>query len=293
MLISACAGAQNVFPLYPAGVPNSKPSPETETKTVTNGSIRYGKISQPTLEVWLPPAGKANGTAIVICPGGGYSIVSYTNEGTNIAEAFNKIGVTAFILKYRMPSDSYIQNKTIAPLQDAQMAIKTIRERAKEWNIDTAKVGIIGFSAGGHVASTALTHFNTPVIDNANGTSLRPTFGILGYPVVNLTDSLMHKGSRDNLLGPSPSQEMIRLYSNDLQVTRQTPPTLLFQAADDRTVKVGNSIAFFEALVKNGVQAEMHIYPKGGHGFGINNRTTPDQWIDRVENWMKANGWVK
>ncbi|MXV17768.1 alpha/beta hydrolase [Hufsiella ginkgonis] len=285
--------AQNVIPLYPNGVPNSTGNAGEETKTVTNGSIRYGQISKPSLEIWLPPAGKASGAAIVICPGGGYSIVSYTNEGTSIAEAFNKMGVAAFILKYRMPSDISMKDKTIGPLQDAQTAIKIVRQRAKEWGVDTARVGIIGFSAGGHLASTAGTHFNKAVIDNKEGISLRPDFMILGYPVINLTDSLMHQGSRTNLLGTSPPAELVTLYSNDLQVTKRTPPTLLFHAGDDKTVKVANSIRFYESLLRNGVPAELHLYPKGGHGFGLYNKTTSDLWIERVENWMKAGGWIK
>lgn len=278
-----------LIPLYPGNIPNSIPGADEETKVNDpNGNIRYGKVSTPTLEIFLAPKEKANGAAVVICPGGGYSIVSYINEGVNVAREFNKIGVSAFILKYRIPSDKIMKDKTIGPLQDAQTAIKMVRQRAREWNIDTARVGIIGFSAGGHLASTAGTHFNTAVIQNKEKINLRPSFMILGYPVISFSDSLMHKGSRTNLLGAEPSEDAISLFSNELQVTKHTPPTFLFHAGDDKTVKIANSLRFYEALLAKGVSAEMHIYPKGGHGFGINNKTTNDKWMERVENWLRS-----
>ncbi len=285
--------AQTVIPLYKGKVPNSIKHSEQEVKNVNDaGQIRYSKVTQPTLEIHLPEAGKANGTAIVIIPGGGYGIVSYTNEGTDIAREFNKMGIAAFILKYRLPSDKIMADKTIGPLQDAQQAIKTVRMRAKEWGVDTAKVGIIGFSAGGHLASTAGTHFTKSVIDNKEKINLRPDFMILMYPVISLTEELMHKGSRDNLIGSNPSIQLTSLYSNNTQVTEKTPPTILIHAGDDRTVKVENSLRFYESLLRCGVPAEMHIYPKGGHGFGVNNRTTPDKWTERVENWLKSGNFI-
>ena len=285
--------AQTVIPLYKGKVPNSIKHSEQEVKNVNDaGQIRYSKVTQPTLEIHLPEAGKANGTAIVIIPGGGYGIVSYTNEGTDIAREFNKMGIAAFILKYRLPSDKIMADKTIGPLQDAQQAIKTVRMRAKEWGVDTAKVGIIGFSAGGHLASTAGTHFTKSVIDNKEKINLRPDFMILMYPVISLTEELMHKGSRDNLIGSNPSIQLTSLYSNNTQVTEKTPPTILIHAGDDKAVKVENSLRFYESLLKCGVPAEMHIYPKGGHGFGVNNRTTPDKWTERVENWLKSGNFI-
>jgi acetyl esterase/lipase len=285
--------AQTIIPLYAGKIPNSIAVPDPEVRSVDKaGNVRYAKTSIPSLEVLLPAKDIANGTAVIICPGGGYTYTSYTHEGTKIAEAFNKMGVAAFILKYRIPSDVYMVDKNIGPLQDAQTAIKLVRMRAKEWGVDTAKVGIIGFSAGGHLASTAGTHFNMPVIDNKENINLRPSFMILGYPVLDLSDSLMHKGSRVNLLGESPSPEKIRLYSANYQVSSQTPPTFIVHAEDDKTVKVQNSIVLYQALLKNGVPAELHIYPKGGHGFGINDSNT-GHWIDRAQDWMKANGWIK
>lgn len=284
--LTTCAvlQAQDTIPLYPNGVPNSmvRPVPHKETKNTV--------ITDPTLTVFLPAAG--NGTAVVICPGGGYSHLAIDKEGYKVAEAFNRLGVAAFVLKYRLPNDEIMKDKTIGPLQDALSAIKMVRERAGEWKIDINKVGIAGFSAGGHLASTAGTHFNQVVIENKNGTNLRPDFMILLYPVISFSDSLTHIGSRNNLIGISPSPELINLYSNELQVTPQTPPTFLVHAGDDKTVKVHNSINFYNALHQNGVLAEMLIYPKGGHGFGLYNKTTEDSWMERCRDWMKSNGWL-
>jgi len=192
-----------------------------------------------------------------------------------------------------LPNDTIMLNKEIGPLQDAQQAIKIVRERAKEWNIDTNKVGVAGFSAGGHLASTLATHSTNEVIDNKEHTNLRPDFQVLLWPVISMADSLMHKGSRDKLLGESPSIKMIREYSTELRVNAQTPPAFIAHAGDDKAVTVTNSILYYQALQKNNVIAELHIYPKGGHGFGLINPTTPDRWLDRCRNWMISNSWLK
>ena len=196
------------------------------------------------------------------------------------------------MLKYRIPNDKWMLHKEIGPLQDAQRAIQLVRQNYKEWNIDTNRIGIMGFSAGGHLASSAATHFYKNYIDNPKQTSLRPDFQILLYPVVSFTDSICHMGSRDNLIGKNPSGEMIREYSGELQVTSATPTAFLVHATDDKTVNVLNSVFYYEALLKNKVPAELHIYEKGGHGFGLYNKTTKDIWIDRLYNWMQANGWL-
>lgn len=197
--------AQTVIPLYPGAVPNSiNNSTYEEVKSGTPDNIHYSKVSKPTLEIYLPKE-NASGAAIVICPGGGYTNLSYSHEGIEIAEAFNKIGVAAFILKYRLPSDLIMKDRSIGPLQDAQMAIKTVREGASKWNLDPNKIGIIGFSAGGSLASLAGSHYNDPKIANPNNTSLRPDFMVLMYGVLSMTDSLTHKGSHDNLIGLTPT----------------------------------------------------------------------------------------
>lgn len=286
--------AQTVIPLYPGIVPNSiNNNAYQEVKSGTANDVGYSKVTKPTLEIYLPAKEKASGAAIVICPGGGYAFLSYDHEGTEIAKAFNAIGVAAFVLKYRLPSDAIMKDKTIGPLQDAQMAIKTVREGAAKWQLDANKIGIIGFSAGGNLAALSGTHFSDAKITNLNNTSLRPSFMVLLYPVISLTDSLAHGGSRKNLLGENPSPESIRYFSNELNVNSNTPPTLLVHAEDDNTVNVKNSLYFYQALLKNKVSAEIIIYPKGGHGFGLNNKTTPDQWMEHCKNWMIGNGWIK
>ena len=285
--------AQEIIPLYKE-VPNSKPIANREkSETGKDGILRINKVSEPTLIVFLPPKEKANGTAVIICPGGAYSMLAASHEGTDVAKVFNEWGITAFVLKYRLPDDSIMEQKEIGPLQDAQRAIQLVRLNAKKWGIAANKIGIMGFSAGGHLASTAGTRFNSAVIKNIKNTSLRPDFMILLYPVISFTDSLANMGSRNNLIGKNPTQEKINYYSNELQVTKQTPPTFLVHAKDDGGVKVQNSIAFYNALQKNSVPSEIHLYEKGGHGFGMNNKTSEDKWMDWLQVWMKKNGWVK
>ena len=285
--------SQTILPLYKDSVPNNKPVKDAEEITDNNGILLIGKITKPTLTVFLPPKEKANGTAVVICPGGGYSVVAFDYEGTEVAKKFNDMGVAAFVLKYRIPNPETMVDPSIGPLQDAQRAIKMVRESAKQYNINPDKIGIMGFSAGGHLASTEGTHFNKPVIANTSNTSLRPNFMILIYPVISFTDSIAHMGSRNQLIGKNPSPEKVKEYSNELQITSNTPPTFLVHASDDGGVKVQNSITFYLALVKNNVPAEMHIYETGGHGFGMKQKNKNEFWMERCKNWMQNNGWVK
>ena len=186
-----------------------------------------------------------------------------------------------------------MEEKKVGPLQDAQQAIRIVRQRASEWNVKPNRIGVMGFSAGGHLASTAGTHFNNAVIENPGNVSLRPDFLILIYPVISFQDSIAHIGSRDQLIGSKPTAEKIKFYSNELQVTKNTPPTFLVHASDDKGVKSENSIVFYQNLIKNKVPAEMHLYQGGGHGFGLNNKTTKDLWMDRCEAWLSMNGWLK
>ena len=281
-----------VLPLYSGAIPDSKPSQVRETSVTEAASVRIASVVQPTLTVFMPDRAKATGTSVIICPGGGYSFLAMTHEGYDVAKRLNELGVAAFVLKYRLPDDRSQPDKTIAPLLDAQQALRLVRQLAPKYNLNPERIGMMGFSAGGHLAATAGTHFARPVGDNPGPASVRPAFLVLLYPVISFSDSIMHKGSRDNLLGPSPSAEQIRQYSNELQVSAQTPPTFLMQAEDDKTVPVQNSLVFYQALHRHHVPAEMHIYPKGGHGFGMNNATTKDQWMDRLQNWLDANGWL-
>ena len=271
--------------LYKNGVPNSIAAPNKENSTSRDNIIRIAKVSVPSFTIFKPA--KPNGKAVIICPGGGYSILAFDKEGTNVAEEFNKWGVTAFVLKYRLPDDSTMIDKSIAPLQDAQQAIRLIRNNAKQWGINANQIGIMGFSAGGHLASTAATHFDFKADPgNSDTTSTRPDFAILIYPVISFDSSIYNKGSKDNLIGVRASAKKVNFFSNDLQVTPNTPPSFLVHAGDDKGVLVENSIRYYQACIKNKVLAEMHLYPKGGHGFGMNNKTTDDNWLERLHNWM-------
>ena len=274
----ASAPVQSV-PLYgDAAIPNSKPGPDEETGT--NGvSIR--KVSRPQIQVYLPAKAKATGASIVIFPGGSYAGLSLEYEGTQQANYFIDHGIAAFVVKYRIPSDATMIDKSIGPLQDAQQAMRFARQHAAEWNLDPRRIGAIGFSAGGHLASTLATHFDTP--------DLRPDFLVLVYPVISMDTKITHMDSRKALLGADPSDAKIRLFSNELQVTKDTPPTLILHAADDQLVDVDNSVAFFEALRHAGVPVEARLFQKGQHGFSLMPR---DRWQSAIMDWLASNGWL-
>jgi acetyl esterase/lipase len=291
--LSFLTRAQTVLPLYADSIPNSRPAPDEEKSEMQNGILIISKISRPSITLFLPPKEKANGTAVIICPGGGYWVEAAGHEGADVAKKFNEMGITAILLKYRIPDEHTMINREIGPLQDAQQAIKTVREHAREWHINPSRIGIMGFSAGGHLASPAGTHFNQAVIANPNHSSLRPDFMLLIYPVISFQDSSGHIGSRDQLLGKNPSQEKKDYYSGELQVTDQTPPTFLVHASDDTGVNPDNSILFYQALLKHKIPAELHLYQSSGHGFGMHLHNTKEQWMERCENWLDANGWLK
>ena len=275
------------MPLYPKGVPNSKATPAAYVEKNDKGWVTM--VSIPTITSYFPGPGRANGTAIVIFPGGGYAGLSMENEGSSVARAFNAIGITAFVVKYRLPSDEIMIDKTIGPLQDAQQAVLVVRQHAHDFKIDPNKIGIIGFSAGGHLASTEGTHFSKILVDNPAGLSARPDFMILLYPVISFGE-MAHVGSREALLGKNPSSELLNLYSNEKQITADTPPTLLVHAGDDTVVPVQNSVMFYEGLLNAKIKAEIHIFQDGGHGFGLNNPKSKDKWIDWAKNWLTEDG---
>ncbi|MEN8230282.1 MAG: alpha/beta hydrolase [Bacteroidota bacterium] len=281
--------AQQEIPLYTGGIPNSRVTPDKEKK-VFNADVDtiLSEVSRPTLRIYLPSNEKANGTGVIICPGGGYHNLCIEMEGNRIAKAFNDFGVAAFVLKYRLPSDKTMVDKSIAPLQDAQQAIKIVRDKAIEWNINPQKIGIMGFSAGGHLAATAGTHFNNELIDNKEDSNLRPDFMILVYPVISFTDSIGHIGSREYLLGKSPTKEQILFFSNEYHVSSSTPPTFITHAGDDTVVSIANSLHFYEALNNNLVPAALHIYSSGDHGYL---KQPPfEEWFGRCVYWIKNNG---
>ena len=253
--------------LWSEGAPdgNGITTPETWPR-----ADRVASVSEPTLIVY--PAARPNGLAVIACPGGGYAFLSMGQEGRNMAKWFNSLGITFAVLKYRMPNKGH----HTVPLNDALQAVRLMRGQAEKWNI--AKVGIMGSSAGGHVASTASTHFTE---------DSRPDFQILLYPVITMDKSFTHEGSRMELLGDAPSEELVKLYSNELQVTPQTPPAFILHCTDDKTVPVENSLMYYQALKKNGVSVTLHIYPKGGHGFGhYDTFHYKRQWTGEVEKWL-------
>ena len=291
---SMTSRSQQTIRLYKE-IPNSKTAVnyKENADTGTDGVIRISKVSIPDIAVFQPENSSTKNSAIIICPGGGYSILAYNLEGTTIAKILNSWGVTAFVLKYRLPDSSIMNDPSIGPLQDAQRALQFVRENAAQWKVDPEKVGIMGFSAGGHLAATASTHFEKAFIRNPNQVSLRPDFSILVYPVISLKADITHRGSRDNLLGKNASEKMVNDFSNELQVTKNTPPAFLILAGDDKAVNPENSIRYYQALKKNNVPAELHLYQNGGHGFGSENKTTDDDWMQRLKHWMEHNQFLQ
>ena len=242
-----------------------------------------------TLTVYRPDA--ANGTAVVVCPGGGYAVLATDHEGTEVAGWLNGLGITAFVLRYRVRP-----HRHPAPLLDAQRAVRVVRSGAKKYAVQPDRVGILGFSAGGHLASTAATHHDTPLEgadDLAATVSARPDFAVLVYPVVSFTDPATHRGSLRNLLGDDPDPALVRSLSNELAVTADTPPTFLVASVEDAGVPARNSILFHEACVARGVPSELHVFEAGPHGFGLaTRRRGPSIWPTLCADWMRGHGWV-
>ena len=257
------------------------------------GAFGADDVDKPSLTIFLPPAGRATGSAVVICPGGGYGFLAVDHEGKQIAQWLNSMGIAAFMLKYRLGP----RYRHPAPLQDAQRAIRLVRTRAPEWGVDPMRVGILGFSAGGHLASTAATHFDDGrpnASDPVERQGSRPDFAVLAYPVISLVDPPAHSGSRRNLLGEPPDPALVELLSNERQVTPRTPPTFLFHTADDAAVPVANSLLFFEALLKAGVPAELHVFPHGKHGVGLaGSDPALSAWPRLCATWMDGLGLLK
>ncbi len=249
--------------------------------------LKVYKVTSTTLTVFKPEI--PNGTSVIICPGGGYQYLSIEKEGVKIAKWLNTLGITAFVLKYRLPSDEIMKDKSTGPLQDAQQAVRYVRRNASSWNLKEDKIGIIGFSAGGHLAAMLSTHYNDKVCEIKDTTSARPDFSVLVYPVISMDDSIAHKGSKKRLLGESPSEVLVEKFSADKQVDSLTPPTFLAHASDDKSVPDQNSINYYLALKRYDVPVEMHLYQKGGHGFGLGKIGTSQYWTEHCEEWLKAN----
>jgi len=290
LLFSISAMAQEITPLYLHGIPNYKEVVNKQfAERGSDGKERISKVTIPTYHFFPAPNASKPASCVIICPGGGYRILASSHEGYDIAAKFNEIGVSALVLYYRLPEDSAQVERKYAPLQDAQAAIALVRGNAGKWNVDPSRVGIMGFSAGGHLAATASTHFTKDYTGIHAGANLRPDFSILLYPVISMRP-FGHGGSTQNLIGKNPSEDDLHLFSNEEQVTPQTPKAFLVHAADDNAVPLKNSLLYAEKLTANKVPVDLHVYAKGGHGFGLNNKTTSgDLWFDRLISWMKAN----
>lgn len=270
-------------------IPDEIKAPDyKENESIMDGKVQSTSlVTVPTLSIFLPKENKPNQTAVLIFPGGGYQHLAIDKEGTKVAQWLNSLGIAAFVVKYRLPNDKIMKNKNVGPLQDAQEAMRYVRQNAAKYNIDANKIGIIGFSAGGHLASTLATHYDDKVYESTSKISARPDFSLLIYPVISMQNDITHKGSQISLLGDNASQALIDSFSNEKKVTSQTPPTFLIHATDDKTVLPENSINYYLALKKNNVPAELHIYEKGGHGFGLGVKDTSKFWTRDCEEWLK------
>lgn len=283
--------AQSFIPLWPAG---KKPNFNGQVVTDTIYNDRIWRVGTPGIYSFLVPHQENKGTAVLICPGGGYERLSHLYNGFNLAHWFNANGINAFVLIYRLPHQRDLLVREEAPLQDAERAMRIIRSNAKEWGIDTAKTGVMGTSAGGHLAAMLGTHREdiAAIGDSLDGRSFRPDFMILLSPVITM-GPLTHAGSRKNFLGPDTTQAMITKYSNELQVSAYTPPTFMVHAVNDRTVKVQNSLMFYNALIASGINASLHTFPQGGHGIRVDdNLGSTDLWMELLERWLKEMGFV-
>lgn len=292
--LSAIYSQNKTILLYPDGTPGFTGKLITEDSKTTDGITRVKNITLPAIILYQPKL-KTSDAAVIICPGGGYGILAMDHEGYEIAQWFNERGVTAFVLKYRLPQDELFDTAEIRPLQDAQQAFRIIRKNAFVYGISPKKIGIMGFSAGGHLASTVSTHFTTQSgeISDPN-ISVLPDFSILIYPVISFSEVNTHSGTRDNLVGRNPPIDKIELYSNELHVTSATPPTFLISTSDDE-VSPENCILYYQACRKNKVPVEMHIFEKGGHGYALKKKGLGlvETWPDRLADWMKERQLMK
>ncbi len=291
ILIAFSGHSQHIeMPLWGEMIPNYQETDEQET-SVQKDILKITNVKKPGIEVFLPSVRNRNGQAVIICPGGGYTILCYDWEGTDVAKWLNSQGIVAVVLKYRLPMAKSNIESHKSPILDAQRAVRLVRHNAANWGVDSNRIGVMGFSAGGHLASTLSTHYNdsyAEATDDIDKLSARPDFSILVYPVVTLKSNFTDNGSRNKLLRFNLDEELINHFSNELHVTPETPPAFIMHSSDDKIVPVQNSLQFYEALVKNDVEVAMHIYPIGGHGYALaldNNYLS--RWTDELVAWLK------
>lgn len=289
---SAVSAQDTLISLWPSDkIPNRIATGEKEIHK-EEGILLISKVQEPTIEVYLPAQRNATGKAVLIFPGGGYHVLAYDWEGTDIAKFLNGKGIAGIVVKYRLPTSNSLRDPWNVPLIDAQRAMRMVRSNAKKWNIKEDQIGIIGFSAGGHLAATLGTHYNEngyEPIDAIDTVSARPDFMALIYPVITFTRTAKHSGSEKALLGDKSDPELEKYFSNELMITSSTPPTFLVHAADDTAVPVENSLLFFQGLKDKNIPATMHIYPKGGHGFSLaRNDVHLRGWTERLFEWIET-----
>ena len=280
------------LPLWPEGkIPHRIPSDETERMDSTD-ILRISKVQIPEMDVYLPEAEKATGQAVVLLPGGGYHILAYHWEGTNFAKWFRDRGIAAIVLKYRLPTSRSLSERHWAPLSDAQRAIRICRDQADAWGLDPGQIGVMGFSAGGHLAATLSTQYRARVyepVDTLDSLSARPSYSILVYPVISFTDPAVHSGSKTALLGEEPRDSLLRFFSPEQQTDAETPKAFLIHAADDTGVPVENSLLYYNALRAHGVPASLHLFPEGGHGFAFaSDHPYLKAWTEILLSWMSS-----
>ena len=275
-------------PLYNT-TPNNIPSKNQESESSSTGILIIEKVSIPTYQYFRVANDNTKRPCVIICPGGGYAILAAGHEGADLAKYFNSIGVNAIVLKYRIPNAENQIDKIIAPLQDAQQVVLLARTNAGSWGIDKNKIGVMGFSAGGHLASSLATHYNDIKIENPSKVSLRPDFQILIYPVISFGPE-GHEGSRINLIGNAndeKTQKAIHYFSSEKQITKEAPPAFLVHSKDDDVVPVANAIHYYDNLIAHKVPAELYLYEKGGHGYGMKNPTSEILWTSVMKTWMQ------
>ncbi|HSR60573.1 MAG TPA: alpha/beta hydrolase [Robiginitalea sp.] len=280
------------LPLWPEGQIAYRIDSDEAERHETDGILRISRVQVPGLDVYLPDPDKRTGKAVLIFPGGGYQILAYHWEGTDFARLLRDNGIAGIVVKYRLPVSKSLESPAWVPLSDAQRALRLCRERAASWGIDPEKIGVMGFSAGGHLAASLSTQYDArayPERDAIDRESARPAFSALVYPVITFTRPSLHSGSREALLGKTPVDSLVRFFSPELQIDSLTPPAFLVHAADDTAVPLANSQLYFEALRAKGVPASLHVFPKGGHGFALGRDDAYlRRWTDLLLAWIQA-----
>ncbi|WP_186755897.1 alpha/beta hydrolase [Echinicola salinicaeni] len=278
-----CTAQQETFPLYSGDAPNTKVLLD---KDVIGNGGRIERVAIPQITVYKPQKTASNGKAILICPGGGYGIIAIQHEGHQIARWYSERGYTAAVLKYRLPEEALLNESWNVPLMDAEEGIRFLRRKAKKWHYDSDKIGVLGFSAGGHLASSVSVH-NHPNKDKQP--SSRPDFSVLVYPVISMDTSITHQGSRHNLLGEKLNSDLENYFSNETQIKNTTPPAFLVHSWDDTAVPAENSIRYAKALNQEGIKSELHLFEKGGHGYGkgnIESHGNASRWLELSDQWI-------